>query len=135
VPLPHRIMEYLRAPTADPPRYGEIARPALCRRCGGQILSGMDDCPIGSQADADPVPLESGTAEALARLAGLATYRLRGSMPQTLTLQWRGAHDIAAQPVGSPPDSSGPVVVVPQHRCPSSWRPAHPGLVSSPHQG
>jgi hypothetical protein len=96
--------------------YGETATPGSCRRCGAVVLRGMDDWPTGAQAEADPGPLASPAREAAVRAAGLATYRLRGSTPQTLTIHWRGPWDIVSQPIGTE-DVCGAVLVLAQHRC------------------
>lgn len=114
--MPPWLRRHLETATGTARRFGDRAVAGLCDRCGARVLRGLDDDPIGAEATADAMALPDVLTEARARMAGRVTYRLRGSMPRTLTLHRRSPRDIAEQPIGSW-DVCGTVRVVPEHRC------------------
>lgn len=87
------------------------ARATWCRRCGGPIMSGLDDDRCAVVAHVDPAPLDA-RGELLALLAGHATF----------DLAWRGVRyeidrrsDFEIR--GWPPRSRPNVDVVREHVC------------------
>ena len=69
-----------------------------CRTCRQPVLAGLDDLVCAWPAKVDITPL-SALGEALARLAGLATYEVRAGKPARIVR--RDAHRIAAMPAGA----------------------------------
>lgn len=73
-------------------------RAGWCWSCKQPILTGLDDLACAFAVRVDPTPLTA-LGEALARLAGLATYEVRRGHPVRIVR--RGARQILARPAGS----------------------------------
>jgi hypothetical protein len=82
------------------------ARLRSCRRCGGQVVVGLDAEPAGLPVRADTTDL-SPLAEVLALLQRRATYDLTGRAPNGPWLDYRAAEHIAHREYP----------VLPDHRC------------------
>lgn len=119
-PLPTWLRAHLEATgRLDTDGVRRAVSAAVCRTCGAHVLRGLDDDRCAGVAICDPEPVDA-TGEALAQLAGRATYDLarRGDR---FELDFREPPAIAGHPAGC----SGRDVLA-AHRCHSPCLPTAP---------
>jgi hypothetical protein len=95
------------------PGFHPDAQPGHCRGCQAPVIRAHDTANL-ADATADTQPLTA-VGEAWALAAGRRTYRLGGIRRRYL--ERRDELHITEQPAHSPPDSQGPVIVLPAHEC------------------
>lgn len=127
MPLPDWLRRHLEA-TQDigPEAVTRRVRGRTCKRCGQAILTGLDADAAAGNAYVDPLPL-SPLGEALAQIAGLATYELLWTGVR-LELEYRDAWSIEGHPAGS----RAGVDVVAEHQCGSANLPSLPSAHHRP---
>jgi hypothetical protein len=86
------------------------AKAAICLRCDGCRLDGLDSDRCALDVHVDPEPI-SAFGELQATLAGLRTFEIR-RVAGGYHLEWRDAGHIRVRPAGS-----GRVDVLVEHRC------------------
>lgn len=123
--LPAHVLEHIAATTGiDHTVVSRKARRDHCRRCGGQILRGLDADLIASDTRIDPVPLTP-LGEMVARRAGLGTWTL-SPVPPGLAINIRDEAAFSLKPAGTIPRTD----IVPGHQCGRQW---FPGCLTTSH--